>query len=366
MRITRIETYSTKSITVVKIHTDTGEIGWGQTAPYHADITATVLHDLVAPVALKMTDPTPESLSNAVVAACLKFPGSFVLRALGGVETALWDLLARREGKLVCELLGGSPGSYPAYASSMRRDISDRDEAERLTKLRDEKGFRACKVRVGEEQGQDLDAWPGRSESVIDSTRAALGPDFVIHADANSAFRPKRAIEIGRRINGGGPGHFEEPCPYWEMEWTREVTRTLSGDVAGGEQDNWIPVWERMISENVVNVVQPDVCYIGGISRALRVAHLAASAGIPCTPHAANHSMVVIFTLHLMKSITNAGPFLEFSIEDQGKFGNVFEPAVQVIDGQIHMPNAEPGWGVTLRQEWLDAAVPRVSDGMES
>ncbi|MFW5688651.1 MAG: mandelate racemase/muconate lactonizing enzyme family protein [Spirochaetota bacterium] len=356
MRITSITTHTSSQVALVEIRTDTGESGWGQIAPYHAEITTMVLHRMVAPVVARLEDPTPDSLSGAVVAANLKFPGSFVLRALGGVETALWDLLAKREGKLVCELLGGARGSYPAYASSMRRDITPADEAERISTLRDTHGFRACKVRVGDGTGEDRDRWPGRSEELITTMRDALGPDFVINADANSAFTPARAIEIGKRLNAGGPGHFEEPCPYWEMDWTREVTQALEGDVSGGEQDNWMPVWERMVREHVVDIVQPDVCYIGGISRARRVAALAHDAGLPCTPHSANVSMVTLFTLHLMRSIPNAGPYLEYSIEAPGEFAELFEPHLEVRDGALTMPDAEPGWGVRPRAAWLERA----------
>ena len=356
MRITTVTTYSTRSVTLVEIRTDTGESGWGQTAPFNADITATVLHRMVAPVAIRLEDPDPHSLAERVVAATLKFPGSFVLRALCGVETALWDLLARRENKLVCELLGGTPGPYPAYASSMSRDITPADEAGRICRLRDTTGFRACKVRVGDGEGEDRDRWPGRSEELIATMRSALGPDFVMHADANSAFRPARAIEIGRRLHGGGPGHFEEPCPYWEMDWTRQVTEALDGEVSGGEQDNWMPVWERMIRDRVVDIVQPDVCYIGGIGRAMRVASLAHGAGLLCTPHSANVSMVTLFTLHMMRSVPNAGPYLELSIEEPGELGELYEPRLEVRDGELQMPANAPGWGVTPRRAWLAQA----------
>ncbi len=356
MRITSVTTWSTRGVTLVEIRTDTGEFGWGQTAPFNADITATVLHRMVAPVAMRLDDPDPATLADRVVAANLKFPGSFMLRALCGVETALWDLLGRRENKLVCELLGATPGPWPAYASSMRRDISPADEAKRILALRDASGFRACKVRVGDGEGEDRDRWPGRSEELIETMRSSFGPDFVIHADANSAYRPARAIEIGRRLHGGGPGHFEEPCPYWQMEWTREVTQALDGDVSGGEQDNWMPVWERMVRDHVVDIAQPDVCYIGGISRAMQVAALAREAGMPCTPHSANVSMVTVFTLHLMRAIANPGPFLELSIEEPGELGELYEPRLEVRDGELLMPNNEPGWGVRPRAEWLEAA----------
>ena len=316
---------------------------------------------MVAPVVLELDDLEPDRVVERVVAELLKFPGSFVLRALAGIETAIWDLKGKADDVLVCELLGGSRGSYPAYASSMRRDISPADEAARLVRARDERGFRACKVRVGFGTGQDLDAYPGRSEELIDTVRSTLGPEFVIHADANSAFRPARAIEIGHRLHAGGPGHFEEPCPYYEMDWTREVTETLDGQVSGGEQDNWMPVWERMIREHVVDIVQPDLCYIGGLGRARRVADMAHEAGLICTPHSANHSMVTLFALHLMRSISNPGPYLEFSIEEQGELNQLFEPGLVVVNGYAQMPDAGPGWGVRPRKEWLDTATRRTT-----
>jgi len=361
MRITRVTTYSTAAVALVKIDTDTGEEGWGQTAPFNADLTAAVLHRLVAPVAVRLDDPSPESLSTEVVAACLKFPGSFVLRALCGVETALWDLLAKRDGKLVCELLGGTPTPVSAYASSMRRDISPEDEAARLIALRDERGFRACKIRLGDGTGRNLDASPGRTEAVIRAVRAAMGPGFTVHADANSAFTPDRAIEVGRLLHSGGPGHFEEPCPYWEMDWTKQVADALAGEVAGGEQDNWMPVWERMVREQVVDIVQPDVCYLGGITRARRVAGMAHEHGLLCTPHSANVSMVTLFTMHLLSSIPNAGPFLEYSIEEPGELGRLYDPALEVRDGAVAFPRETAGWGVVPRRDWLESARSEVT-----
>ncbi|TFH05539.1 MAG: mandelate racemase/muconate lactonizing enzyme family protein, partial [Spirochaetales bacterium] len=261
----------------------------------------------------------------------------------------------------VCELLGGTPGPIPAYASSMSRAVTPAEEAARITALRDERGFRACKVRVGIGEGEDRDAWPGRTEELIKTMRSTFGPDFTIHADANSAFRPARAIEVGTMLNAGGPGHFEEPCPYWEMDWTREVTEALDGDVSGGEQDNWMPVWERMIRDRVVDIVQPDVCYLGGITRAKAVADMAAAAGIPCTPHSANMSMVTLFTMHMMRAIENPGPFLEFSIEEQGELARLFHPRLEVQNGCADFPQECAGWGVVPNTEWLDSAERKVS-----
>ncbi len=62
-----------------------------------------------------------------------------------------------------------------------------------------------------------------------------------------------------------GISHYEEPCPYWEIEQTKEVADALDIDVTGGEQDCCFPIWQRMIDLRAVDIVQPDICYIGGM-----------------------------------------------------------------------------------------------------
>ena len=96
-----------------------------------------------------------------------------------------------------------------------------------------------------------------------------------------------------------------------------EVAAALDIPVAGGEQDYDLQQWKRIVDMRAVDIAQPDVCYIGGVTRALAAAKLAEAAGLPCVPHSANHSLVTVFTLHLMGALPNAGPHVEFSIEDQ-------------------------------------------------
>jgi len=140
-RITSVTSYTTAWLGFVCVRTAEGAEGWGQVAPYHADITAEVLHRQVAPHVLGGDPDAAEALGRRVLEAEHKFPGSYVCRALAGVDTALWDLRARRAGVPVCALAGGAPRPLPAYASSMRRDISAGQEATRLARLADEQGF---------------------------------------------------------------------------------------------------------------------------------------------------------------------------------------------------------------------------------
>ena len=364
MKIQSIETFTNEFVCFVCIKTDANQQGWGQVAPYHADITAQILHRQVAPHVLGLSALDIDYLVDLVPEREHKFPGSHLQRAIGGLDTALWDLHGKLKGVSVCNLLGGEAGQLRTYGSSMKRDISATQEATRLKKLRDEFGFNAFKFRVAAECGRDIDEWPGRSEDIIKTMGGAFSDEVALLVDANSGFSPARAIEIGMMLEDNGISHFEEPCPYWEFEQTKQVTDALVIDVTGGEQDCDMATWKRMIDDRIVDVVQPDVCYLGGITRTLRVAKMAQDAGIPVTPHCANLSMVTLFTMHLLKAIPNAGKYLEFSIEGLDYYPwqeNLFvESPFNISDGKVTVTD-QPGWGVEINPQWLASADYQIS-----
>ncbi|MBK8738301.1 MAG: mandelate racemase/muconate lactonizing enzyme family protein [Betaproteobacteria bacterium] len=365
MKIKRIETFTTQFICFVRVTTDDGREGWGQVAPYNADITAQVLHRQIAPWSLGRDALDIDALVDLVPEKEHKFPGSYICRAIGGLDTALWDLRGKLEGKSVCELLGGKPRALRAYASSMKRDITPEQEVARFVELRDRHGFDAFKYRIGAECGHDIDEWPDRTEEIIPAIHRGLGPDVALLADGNSGFSPRHAIEVGRMLEDNGVSHFEEPCPYWELEQTKQVRDALNLDVTGGEQDCMIPVWRQIIEMPAVDVIQPDVCYLGGLTRTLRVAKMAEQAGLPCTPHSANLSMVTLFTMHLLGAIPNAGKYLEFSIEGPDYYpwqdGLFLNSPYAIKDGKVTIPS-EPGWGVEIDPAWLARAAYQKSE----
>lgn len=362
-RIARIDSFTTRDVGFVRVTMEDGAQGWGQVSTYHADITCTVLHRQVAPWVLGRDATDLDDLMDWVTEREHKFPGSYLRRAMGGVDTAIWDMRGKRAGLPVASLIGGQPGRVRAYASSMRRDITPEDEAERLTRLAGEHGYTAFKVRAGSEVGRDRDEWPGRTEAVIPAMRRAL-PEADLLIDANSCYSVPRAIEVGRMLEDHGFCHYEEPCPYWDLDATKAVTDALDIDVTGGEQDCQLSTWNRMIDMRAVDVVQPDIMYLGGLSRTLRVARMAEAVGLPVTPHCANLSMVTLFTLHLMRAIPNAGRYLEFAIEGPEYYPWQYDlftaSPYRIEDGHAILSDA-PGWGVEINPEWLSRAEARSS-----
>ena len=213
---------------------------------------------------------------------------------------------------------------------------------------------------------------------------SCLDPDSRV--SGTGAARLKEAgiqVEIGiyakegRAINCG----FFSRIEYKRPVFTLKVATTLDGRIAtqggesqwitgpearrAGEQDCSLATWARITRMRAVDVVQPDVCYLGGISRTMRVVRMAEAAGLPVTPHCANLSMVTLFTMHLLRTIPNAGKYLEFSIEGPDYYpwqeGLFVRSPYEISDGMATVTEA-PGWGVEIRPEWLERAEYRVSE----
>jgi L-alanine-DL-glutamate epimerase-like enolase superfamily enzyme len=362
MKITSIETFTDEKahLGIVRVRTDDGAEGFGEMAHNNTDISAMVLHRQIAPRTMGADPLEAEAISRRLIEANYKFPGSYVCRALAGLDTALWDLRGKVEGKSVCQLLGQRRTSVAVYGSAMRRDTTPPQEVERILKAQQWGGFGAFKLKIAKRLGHDEDEWPGRTESVVAAVRKALGNGVPLLVDANSGYGPARAIEVGKMLQQQGVVHFEEPCPYWELEQTAQVAAALEIPVAGGEQDTDLAQFGRMIRMGAVDIVQPDVCYVGGLSRALAVAKMAAEAHRPITPHSSSGSMLRVFTLHYLAAIPNAGAFMEYSIEPGGQKTDLYSPALLARGGALKVPDG-PGWGVTVLPDWLAKATRTAS-----
>ena len=362
MRIQSIETFQRDpELAVVRVRTEDGAEGYGQTSAYGADLSTPVLHAMVAPFFIGKDPWDVDVLAGELVRRTYKFPSSLLLRALCGVDTAIWDLLGKVTGQPVHRLLGGrARDRVPVYASSMSREISPEDEAERLQALVAEQGFLCVKVRVGAVMGRDRDASAGRTRRLVPLIRERLGDDIDISADANGAYSPATAIRVGRLLEEHGYFHYEEPCPYQEVENTAQVAAALDIPVAGGEQDGVLEQVHRIIEARAVDIIQPDIGYIGGMARARRAAYMAEAAGMPCTPHCANRSLLQVFTLHLAAAMPAVSQYQEWSIEDVPWVHDLFDPVPQVVDGHVELSD-EPGWGVEISSDFLAAAECRTT-----
>jgi len=292
-----------------------------------------------------------------------KYLGTFLARAVAGIDTALYDLVAKKQGKSVSEMLGKKRDYLDLYASSMERDLPVQVEADRLRALQDKYGYKALKLHPGIAVGRDQDFWENRTEDMIAAMVKTALPDTHIIVDVNGNYSAKKAIEMAKYMHSYGIKLFEEPCPYWQIEETKAVQEACAKigiPVAGGEQDYVDTMWERMIDQRVMDVCQPDILYLGGFARTLRVAKYAATKGLQVTPHTSNRSPIFHMGLHLMAIIDNPYPFLEVGIEDWSWERSCYEPQIEIKNGRAAVPTA-PGWGFEPTAEFLAKAEYRVT-----
>jgi L-alanine-DL-glutamate epimerase-like enolase superfamily enzyme len=363
MKIKSIETFANKMLCFVRITDEDGAKGWGMAAPFTADITAQVIHRLAAGTAMKPYGRFTE-VADEIMNEQYKHLGSYLARAVGGIDTALWDLEAKKAGVSVAELAGKKRASIDLYASSMQRDKPVEYEASRMRALQDKFGYRALKLHPGIPVGRDRDYWPGRTEDMVREMMKQAAPGSQVYVDVNGNYSVEKAIEAAKFLHDQGVAFFEEPCPYWEIEKTkavREACEKIGIPVAGGEQDYVEPIWDRIIGQQVVDICQPDLLYIGGFTRALRMADKAAKAGLPVTPHTSNRSPIFVMGLHYMACIEKPYPFMECGIEDDAWAVESYLPQVEIKDGRAAVPT-EPGWGFAPSAEFLAKAEYAVTE----
>ncbi len=361
MKIERIDSYFKDDVCIVKVTSSDGAVGYGQTAPFFADIAQIILHRQLAPLVLGQPDDD-FSLATRVIVKLHKFTGSYVCRSIAGVDTALWDLKGRREGKSVAELAGKKQDSIGMYGSSMVRDIPVEQEAERMVRLRDERGYSAFKLHVGVWNSEGEDYWPGRTESMIALAHKALGDAIDLYVDPNGAFSEAWTMELAPLMRDSNVVFLEEPLPFWKVQETGALRKAIAPYgilMAGGERDMQMSSWTRILELPMADIVQPDIGYIGGFTRALEVARRAAEKGIYVTPHTANWSMLLPFGLHYMAVVDKPWPLLENSIENDRWIGSLYAEGadnLMPVDGRIAVPTG-PGWGMEISPEWLDSAL---------
>jgi L-alanine-DL-glutamate epimerase-like enolase superfamily enzyme len=283
-----------------------------------------------------------------------KLQGLALWNPVALVEFAVLDLLGRMVNKPIGELLGGVVRTrVPFYIASGRRDTTPAQEIDYLKHLLDETGAKAVKYRVGGRMNRNIDAMPGRTETLIPLTRKELGDRIAIHADSNSSYDPPQAIKVGRMLEDIGAVFFEEPCPFDDLEATRKVTDALKIPIALGEQEYSHARFQFTVRNRVADVIQPDLFYYGGLIRSIRVARMAALRDMPTTAHISG-GFGFVYMLHFASCVPNIGPWQEYK-EGVKQYGDWFSPALRIVDGAIPVPKG-PGCGMADPARILEGA----------
>ncbi|KGE76867.1 mandelate racemase/muconate lactonizing enzyme family protein, partial [Halomonas salina] len=331
---------------LVEIVCDDGTVGWGEClGPARANATIIGLYA----DALVGADPLETEKLWLDLYHRLRDQGQrgLTMTALSGIDIALWDIKGKRYGAPVSELLGGRfREEIRAYATgSFRRDGVDRvqDVAEEVVGHARE-GFHGVKIKIGFDVEEDL--------RVIAAVREAIGPERRLMIDANHGYDVLEAIEVGKRAERFGIDWFEEPVLPEQLEAYRAVRQGQPIPVASGE--NWHGRYAMLepLSTRAVDIVQPDVCGVGGVSEMRRVADMAAMFGVRLVPHVWGTAVCIAASLQCMAALPPnpprrrpIEPIMEFDRTPNPFRQAVVEAPLEHRDGVMRIPDG-PGLGI--------------------
>ncbi len=318
-----------------------------------------ILQKLVIPYFIGKDARDLDSLIDGVYVyrSNYKLSGVALWCCVAWVEFSLLDLLGKIEGKPVGELLGGViRREIPIYVASGNRNTTPQEEVDILAKHIEQNETKAVKFKVGGRMSNNADSIPGRSEGLIRLVRKALGEKITIYADANGSYDCRKGTEIGKLMEDHNINMFEEPCPFDHLEQTKCVAEALSIPISGGEQETSLRRFRWMVHNNAVQVVQPDLHYNGGFIRAIRVARMAAEAGMSVMPHMSGGGVGYVDVLHFASCTPNIGDFHEYK-GGLAQTGPWYDPPLRLQNGAINVPTG-PGLGITADADILRNAKP--------
>ena len=338
----------TRSTLLVKIETDAGIVGWGETAPIMGARGAIVDH-----LAGRLVGQNPLRYRHLL----RQLWGRVFHNALavGALEMALNDVRGKLLGKPVAELFGGRlRDKVPVYASAMNylegAEPEDHYPEEAVALV--QQGYQALKMRLGRYSVR-------RESKIAASVREAVGPEIRLMADGNAAYSIKPALAMGDALHELDFDFWEEPLPQDPDYAAYDVLREkLKIPLAGGEVIPDRTTARRLLDRGAFDIIQPDISLCGGISEVLFIAELAALSQVQIVPHCWGGAILIAGTIHLLSLLPDPHwgfptdtPLLELDRSENPWRTEITDRSFEVArDGFIAVPT-RPGLGIEVDEK---------------
>jgi len=338
------------SYAIIKITTDDGVIGYGESSDCWGHWTPLVIKAIVdEELSRFILGESPLSVERLTlkmrghVARRVGFQGA-VMQAISGIEIALWDILGKVRNQPIYKILGEHRDKIPLYAAGPKSFPNSPEWHASFFKPYLDSGFEAIKIRVGGSKSWDVDVMKG--------LRKLLGEDIKLIADAASNYTLPTALKMLREFEKYNLYWLEEPVPeYYGADVISKLVHYSSVPIAYGEHTFGISGFKDLILHGAVDVIEPDATICGGISEARKICMFADAFGLPASPHCGSLTAIgLAANLHLSASIPNLD-YLEYSttIEEYSLRDAILEEPIfslkDVKNGCLEVPK-EPGLGI--------------------
>jgi L-rhamnonate dehydratase len=315
---------------LVAVDTDMGLTGYGVGGggPASVHVIRAVLRDL-------LVGENPENIDalwGRMYRATLPFGRKgLAIMAISGVDLALWDLRGKAAGQPVAMLLGGEIGrEIPTYTTLLYADLHNALA----------RGQQAFKVHLKSFDGLDR---PDDVVAHVAKVREEIGPDRMLMLDAFMNWDVETTLRVAEKLVSYKLAWLEEPLPPDDFTGYARLTRKCPILIAGGEHEYTAAGFAELIDRRLHQVLQPDVCWCGGMSELIQIYVMAKAAGLRVCPHRGAEP----WALHAIASL-DPDPLAESGRPWMTWVGN--QP--EIIDGTVRLTDA-PGFGVTIDETRL-------------
>jgi len=332
-------TRATMDSVYIRVDTDEGVTGWGEAFGFGAcPVTAAAVARVVAPLAVgcEVGDIAAllQDLRRRVQNMGHNGPVGF---ALSGFDTALWDIAGKVDGKPIHRLLGGAHKKrIPAYASLLR--LHTPEHVRNVCGAALGRGFRDIKLHE-------------RTVAAVAAAREAIGPDVPLMLDTNCTWTIEQSLEMAHQMRLFNLTWLEEPLyPPDDYEGLARIRRDGGIPVAAGENLGNVGDVRQILSAEAVDILQPDVNKMGGITELRKAVDLARRHGVRVDPHSPFYGPGLIATLHVIASMPEPDVMAEFFYADleQSPIGAMAYPQ----GGYFTVPD-RPGLGIEVDEAIL-------------
>ncbi|MFP6643598.1 MAG: galactonate dehydratase [Candidatus Latescibacterota bacterium] len=359
MKIAKIEQFfPLPRVRLVKITTDTGISGWGETTLEGKPKSVVASVEELAEYFVGKDPLRIEHHWQHVYRSAFFRGGNVLMTALSGIDQALWDISGKHYGVPTHALLGGAVRDrIRVYAHWGIGSLTDEGKAaarERLDMLRKKGGYTAFKSGPGGK-------WRGHEPpSMIDDfveraylMRDWVGPDVELAFDFHGKMTPALAVEVCHEIKGMRPMFVEEPIPQENVDALKQVADKVPFPIATGERllTRW--GFREVIEKQAAAYLQPDTSHAGGITELKKIANMAEVYYQHILPHCAIGPVAFSASMQVDAVVPN---FLAQEQIDQGLGGGLFVDDWVVEDGHIDLPT-KPGLGFEIDEQAAQVTV---------
>ena len=278
--------------------------------------------------------------------------GPILRSALSALEAAMLDIKGKALGVPVWQLLGGAQRTQvPAYGNAWFTGAREPEQFAAKAEAALEMGFRALKWDPFGTSWLLMDrASRLKTVAIVRAVRDAVGPDIELLIEGHGRLDVPTAIAMAQELAPFRPFWFEEPIPPDSIDAMAEVRRRSPIPIATGERLYEPQKFAELLAKEAADYLQPDVCHVGGLSEARRIAYLAHMAFKPVAPHNPMGPVGNAMTLHLAASIPNFLMLETMATDVPWRAEIVPDEDLTLTDGWMNIPD-KPGLGVTIDEE---------------